>query len=251
MTIAGIRVPAMASLVLWAVLWEIVGHAELTILIPPISTILVRLVEIASTESFWDAMAITARAFLWGTGISILAGVPIGLLMGRSLLLDRMLLPWVNTFISAPLSALVPVIMALFGFGETTIVLTVVLFAIWIVILDARAGAHAISPSLVEMARVYGATPLQAFTKIYVWSALPEILTGIRLGSLRAVKGVIIGQLLVSVVGFGRLFEIYSSNFLMEHMWALLVLLFALAFLIDAALGAVERRIDYFASSRQ
>jgi NitT/TauT family transport system permease protein len=145
---------------------------------------------------------------------------------------------------------MVPVIMALFGFGETTIVLTVILFAIWIVILDARAGARAISPSLVEMAAAFGATRWQAFSKIYLWAALPEILTGIRLGLIRAVKGVIIGQLLVSVVGFGHMFEIYSSNFLMEHMWALLLVLFALAFLIDALLAWLERRIEYFAASR-
>ncbi|MEJ1160110.1 ABC transporter permease [Prosthecomicrobium sp. N25] len=251
MTIRGIRIPMMASLLIWALLWEVVGRAEVTILIPPLSATLVRLVEIAGTETFWDALAITARTFALGSAVAILVGVPVGILMGRLPLVDRMLLPWVNTFISAPLSALVPVIMAIFGFGETTIVLTVVLFAIWIVILDARAGTEAISPSLVEMARVYGATRWQAFSKIYVQSALPEILTGIRLGLLRAVKGVIIGQLLVSVVGFGHLFEIYSSNFLMEHMWALLVVLFGLAFALDAVLGAVERRVDHFASSRQ
>ncbi len=250
MEIKGHRIPAMASLLVWAAVWEIVGRLGLTILIPPLSSTLEKLVEIAANGSFWDAMAVTMRTFLWGSAIAILAGVPLGILMGRSVILDRMLLPWVNTFISAPLSALVPVIMALFGFGETTIILTVVIFAIWIIILDARGGALSISPSLVEMARVYGASCWQAFAKIYVWSALPEILTGIRLGLLRAVKGVIIGQLLVSVAGFGRLFEIYSSNFLMEHMWALLIVLFALAFLIDTAFGLIERRVDHFASSR-
>jgi NitT/TauT family transport system permease protein len=250
MKIHGIRIPAMASLILWALLWEIVGRLGLSILLPPLSTTLGKLVEIMGNASFWDAMAITMRTFLWGSAIAILVGVPIGILMGRSVVLDRMLLPFVNTFISAPLTALVPVIMALFGFGETTIILTVVLFAIWIIILDARAGAHAISTSLVEMARVYGASRWQAFRKIYVWSALPEILTGMRLGLLRAVKGVIIGQLLVSVVGFGRLFEIYSSNFLMEHMWALLIVLFSLAFLIDMTFGFIEKKVEYFASSR-
>lgn len=250
MLIGGWRIPAMASLLVWAVLWEIVGQAGLTILIPPLSATFVRLFEIAGTESFWDAVVITGRTYATGSLFAILVGVPLGILMGRIVILDRLLLPWVNTFISAPLSALVPVIMAIFGFGETTIVLTVVLFAIWIIILDARAGTQSISPSLVEMARVYGATRWQAFTKIYVLSALPEILTGIRLGLLRAVKGVIIGQLLVSVVGFGRLFEIYSSNFLMEHMWAMLIVLFGLAFLLDTLLGAIERRVEYFAGSR-
>ena len=49
---------------------------------------------------------------------------------------------------------------------------------------------------------------------------------------------------------FGHMFEIYASNFLMEHMWALLVVLFVLAFLIAACLAYVERKVEYFASSR-
>ncbi|MFZ1106343.1 MAG: ABC transporter permease subunit [Hyphomicrobiaceae bacterium] len=250
MQLFGRRIPAAASLLVWAVAWEIVGRAGLTALFPPLSSVAAKLGEIVALPSFWDALALTARAYLIGTAIAIAAGVPIGLVMGRSKIADGLLLPWVSTFTSAPLTAIVPVIMALFGFGETTIVLTVVLFAIWIVILDARVGARSISPSLAEMAAAFGASRWQAFAKVYLWAALPEILTGIRLGLIRAVKGVIIGQLLVSVVGFGHLFEIYSSNFLMEHMWALLLVLFALAFLIDAALGYLERKVEYFASSR-
>jgi NitT/TauT family transport system permease protein len=129
-------------------------------------------------------------------------------------------------------------------------VLTVVLFAIWIVVLDARAGVRNITPSLVEMARSFGANRFQAFSKIFIWAALPEILAGIRLGLIRAVKGVVIGQLLVSIVGFGRLFEIYSSRFLMEHFWALLFVLFAFAFAINEMLAWLERRFEYFAASR-
>jgi NitT/TauT family transport system permease protein len=131
-----------------------------------------------------------------------------------------------------------------------TIVLTVVLFAIWIIVLNARAGVRGISPSLVEMAASFGANPWQAFAKIYLWAALPEIVTGIRLGLIRAVKGVVIGQLLVSVVGFGTLFEIYSSHFLMEHFWALLVVLFAFAFAINELCAFAERKVEYYASSR-
>ena len=170
--------------------------------------------------------------------------------MGRSVIADRLLLPWVNLFLSAPLSALVPVIMVLFGLGETTIILTIVLFAIWIIVLNSRAGVRSISPSLVEMARSFGANAFQGFAKIYVWAALPEILTGVRLGMIRAVKGVVIGQLLVSVVGFGTLFEIYSSHFLMEHFWALILILFAFAFLINEVLASLERKVDYYAASR-
>lgn len=250
MQIFGYRIPNAVSLLLWASVWEIVGQAEITILLPPLSSALGRLLEIVPTETFLGALGITLQAYLLGVGISIVIGVPLGIIMGRSAFVDKLILPWVSLFVSAPLTALVPVIMVLFGFGETTIVLTVVLFAIWIIILDARAGSRGISRSLTEMARSYGATRWQAFTKIYLWAALPEILSGIRLGVIRAVKGVVIGQLLVSIVGFGRLFELYSSRFLMEHFWALLFVLFAFAFAINEVLAWLERKVDYYAASR-
>jgi len=250
MKLFGIKLPMMASLIVWGVIWEIIGRLELSILLPPLSHVLIRMFEVIPTVTFFKAFWITIKCFLIGTGISIVAGIPVGVLMGRSVVADRMLLPWVNMFLSAPLTALVPVLMTLFGFGEKTIILTTLMFAIWIIVLDARAGVKGISESLVEMAQSYGANGWQAFTKIYVWAALPEILAGIRLGAIRAIKGVIIGQLLVSIVGFGRLFELYSSNFLMEHMWALLLVLFFFAFLIAEGMGKIERRLSYYAASR-
>lgn len=250
MVIAGHRIPLFAALIVWAVLWEALGRTEAGLILPPLSRIVVRVAEIVPTPSFGAALWITARAFVLGNLIAIGAGIPIGILMGRSVLADRLLLPWVNLFLSAPLSALVPVIMVLAGIGEQTVVLTVVLFAVWIIVLNARAGVRAISPSLVEMAHCFGANLWQEFALIYVRAALPEILTGIRLGMIRAVKGVVIGQLLVSVVGFGTLFEIYSSHFLMEHLWALVLVIFAFAFALNEMLAWCERQVAYYASSR-
>lgn len=250
MVINGVRIPMAASLLIWAVLWEIVGQLDITILLPPLSSVLRRMVEIVPTAGFLKALWITAYAFVIGNVIAILIGVPLGILMGRSVIADRIFLPWVNLFLSAPLSALVPVIMVLFGLGQTTIILTVVLFAVWIIVLDARAGVRSISPSLVEMARSFGASDWQAFSRIYLWAALPEILAGVRLGVIRAVKGVIIGQMLVTIVGFGELFTRYMRRFAMEDFWAALLVLFAFAFLLAETLGWLERRVEYYAASR-
>lgn len=250
MTIAGYRLPLFSSLFLWAIIWELVGHTEAKLILPPLSAIFVRIVEIAPTDSFINALAITGKSFFIGNAIAIGFGVPLGVLMGRSRFADNLLLPWVNVFLSAPLSAMVPVIMVLAGIGEATIVLTVVLFSIWIVMLNARAGVKNINQSLIEMGQSFGATLYQSFFKIYIWAALPEIVAGIRLGLIRAVKGVIIGQLLISVVGFGTLFDIYLSHFLMEHFWAVVLIIFAFAFAINEALAFAERSVRYYAASR-
>lgn len=250
MKLFGYTLPGMSSLILWGLLWELVGQSGMTFFIPPLSEVLATLVEIIGTDAFLKALGETAYAFIVGVFFAVSIGIPVGILMGKSRLLDELLLPWVNMFLSAPLTALVPVLMVLFGFGMKSIIITTALFAIWIIILNARAGVMQINRSLVDMARSFGASPWDAFYKVYFWAALPEILGGVRIGVIRAVKGVIIGQLLISIVGFGALFELYSTNFLMAHFWAVLIVLFAMAFTIAEFFGYLERRVAFYASTR-
>lgn len=250
MRIYGYRLPGMSSLLIWGLLWEVIGQIDLTFFVPPLSEVLATLFQVIQTAAFQKALWETGYAFGAGVFFAISIGIPTGILMGKNRLLDELLLPWVNVFLSAPLTALVPVLMVLFGFGMKSIIITTTLFAIWIIILNSRAGVRQINRSLVEMAKSFGASPMDAFLKIYFWAALPEILSGVRIGIIRAVKGVIIGQLLISIVGFGALFELYSSNFLMSHFWAVLIVLFAMAFTISEFLAYLERRVSYYAAKR-
>ncbi len=100
------------------------------------------------------------------------------------------------------------------------------------------------------MARSFGARRRQIYTKVLILSALPEILAGLRLGAIRGVKGVVIGQLLVAIIGVGELFELYSQHFLMEEFWALVVVVFLFAFAVSEGIAALERRVEYYASTR-
>lgn len=251
MTLYGYRVPAMASLLVWGVLWEIVGRAGIIFILPPLSEVLVAAVDLVGQPSWQSATVTTLRAFVFGMALAIGFGVPLGVLMGRVRIADDLLGMWVNIFSSAPLSALVPVLMILFGFGERTIVAAVFLFAIWIIVLDTRAGVRHIAPSLIEMAHSYGASRPALYGKVILWAALPEILAGIRLGLIRGVKGVVIGQLLVSIVGYGALFETFSRNFRMSQFWALTVILFGFALLVAALIERAEASIDYYAGARE
>ncbi|WP_134679182.1 ABC transporter permease [Paracoccus ravus] len=250
MTVFGFRIPMMASLLVWALLWEIVGQLDLIFLIPPMSSIFSAGLGLVQTASWQNATWITVKSFVIGMSLAIAIGVPLGVLMGRFRIIDNICGLWVNMFVSAPLSALVPVLMILFGMGETTIVVTVFLFAVWIIVLDARAGVMQVPQSLIEMARSYGASRGVILRKIILLSALPEILAGIRIGLIRGVKGVVIGQILVAVIGYGELFELYSRSFDMERFWALTIVLFAAAMLLSAIVERAEKRIEYYAGAR-
>jgi NitT/TauT family transport system permease protein len=129
-------------------------------------------------------------------------------------------------------------------------IVTVFVFSVWVIALDTQVGVERVSPSLVEMGRSFGASKPDLYLKILFFAALPELLAGIRLGLIRGLKGVIIGQLLIAVVGMGYLFELYSRSFLMPEFWALLIVLFASAFLASEAVAYFERKVSFYATAR-
>jgi NitT/TauT family transport system permease protein len=250
MTLFGIRVPMFFSLVVWFLAWEIIGHAKLSTLVPPFSRVIAAAMTIVPTDKFSAAVAISLRSFALGMALALVVGIPLGVLMARAATLGRILGMWVNIFVSAPISALVPILMAVIGIGETTVVVTVFLFAVFVIVMDTQVGIKQADRSLVEMARCFGARPYQLYTKVLLLSALPEILAGVRLGVIRGVKGVVIGQLLVAILGVGELFELYSQNFLMEEFWALVIIVFMFALVVSEAVAFLERRVEYYAGSR-
>ena len=250
MILFGKRIPILFSLVIWFVVWELIGQAKLSMLIPPFSRVVAAGITILPTEKFSAAVSISLRSFAIGMAFALVIGIPTGVLMARVENLGKILGMWVNIFVSAPISALVPILMAVIGIGETTVVFTVFLFAVFVIILDTQVGIKQADRSLVEMARSFGAQRHQIYTKVLLLSALPEILAGLRLGAIRGVKGVVIGQLLIAIIGVGELFELYSRNFLMEEFWALVIVVFIFAFAVSEAIAFLERRVEYYASAR-
>jgi NitT/TauT family transport system permease protein len=250
MELRGHRIPMAFSLLVWFVLWEVVGRLELVSLIPPFTHVLAALVEVVPSPTFIEAASITLQAFVIGMALSFVVGIGVGILMGTSRAVGSLMGMWVNIFESSPLTAVVPALMALLGFGLPTMVVTVFLFSVWVIALDTQVGVERVNPSLVEMGRSFGASKRVLYWQIVLRAALPELLAGIRLGIIRGLKGVIIGQLLIAVIGVGYLFELYSRNFLMPEFWALLIVLFTFAFIASEAVAYFERKVSLYASSR-
>jgi NitT/TauT family transport system permease protein len=248
--IRGYRIPMAFSLVVWCVLWEIIGRLDLISLIPPFTDVVGALFVVIPSADFVEAATITLQAFAIGMGLSLIAGISVGVLMGRIPAVGNLMGMWVNIFESSPLTAIVPALMAILGFGLPTMIVTVFLFSVWVIALDTQVGVERVNPSLIEMGRSFGASNRALFTKVVFFAALPELLAGIRLGLIRGVKGVIIGQLLIAVVGVGYLFELYSRNFLMAEFWALLIIMFGFAFIASEAVAYFERKVAFYATSR-
>lgn len=250
MTVRGYRIPMAFSLLVWCALWEVIGRLEMVSLIPPFTEVLRALPAVGSSARFGEAALITLQAFGIGMVLALVIGIGVGFLMGRIAAVGQLMGMWVNIFESSPLTAIVPALMALLGFGLPTMIVTVFLFSVWVIALDTQVGVERVSPSLVEMGKSFGASNRALYAKIVFFAALPELLAGIRLGLIRGLKGVIIGQLLIAVVGMGYLFELYSRSFLMQEFWALLILVFGFAFVASEIISYFERKVSFYATSR-
>ena len=140
--------------------------------------------------------------------------------------------------------------MPIFGIADATVIATVILFSIWVVIIDTQAGITHVKDSLVEMGRNFGCSRWKIIIWIIIPAAMPEIITGVRLSVVRAVKGVIVGQIVIALIGFGGLFNTYLSYFLMERFWALIIVVFVMSFTIIGLVELLERRIAFYARAR-
>ncbi len=225
------------------VVWEVVGRLELSLFVPPLDAVVRAWVADAASGRLWRAARTSLDALAAGYGLAVATGVPLGLLMGRSRPVQYVADLYVNTLMSAPLSALVPVLIAIFGIRETVVTATVFLFAVFVIVVNARAGVQLLDRSLVEMARAFGASEWVVFRKIVLWAALPSIMVGLRLGALQAVKGMVVGEILIAVTGLGERLIYYGNTFLIPHLYAVILTVLLLAVGASQLILAVDRLV--------
>lgn len=116
-----------------------------------------------------------------GIAISLLVGVPLGFLMGYFERVDRLLSPLVYFTYPVPKLALLPVVMLIFGLGETSKLIMIVLIVIFQIIISARDAVKGIPPEIYRSLQSLGATRLQMLGEIILPASLSEVLTSTRL----------------------------------------------------------------------
>ena len=244
--LGGRKVPELLTVIFGIALWEIIGRLDITFLLPPFSSIAAAWAEIVVGNRFVPALLLSAQTFLIGEGLAIGAGLLLGVLMGRYRAVEYFFDIWINLFMAAPISALVPIIMAVAGIGNATIVISIFLFSFFVIVVDTMAGVKQVNQTLIEMGKSFSANEFQLMTKIVLRAAMPEILTGIRLGVVRGIKGMIVGQMLISLVGFGYLITTYSYAFCMAKLYAIVLTVLVLSMLLSGLVGLLERRLVFW-----
>ena len=237
------RAPWALSLAPPLAAWEALGRLFPRLPIPPPSAVLAALWGLLRSGLLGQHAARTLLHLALGFVLAVAAGLVVGVLMGRSRPAEYLLDLYLNLFLAAPLAALVPLLILLFGLRATSIVATVFLFAFFVVAVNTYTGVRDADPRLVEMARAFGAPEGLLLRRVILPEALPLILAGIRQAVGRAFNGVILGEMLVSLVGIGGLLMQFGMQFRIDAVLAIVAVIVGASALAIGGLQRLERRL--------
>ena len=226
-----------------AILWEAVGRAMDSSLIPPLTQIGAAWWKLLSSGKLLANLSMSLTTLAIGFCLAAFIGVVLGLLMGRFRAIEHFLDLYVNALMSAPTTAFVPVLILWFGLGMESRIAVVFLFAIFVIIINTMTGVKQVDTVLMEMARSFGAREREIFFKIMLPAALPAIMAGLRLGMGRAVKGMVTAEMLLTLTGIGAMIMQYGSSFATDSLFAVILTILMVALVAMKAVQWIDRRL--------
>jgi ABC-type nitrate/sulfonate/bicarbonate transport system permease component len=197
------RLLQVSLVVVVLAVWQYIGMKEGDFFLAPPTSVAGAAVEVVAEGELWDVIGSTLFGIVIGFAIAAVIGVAIGTLMGTSKSASTALNPVVSAGYVVPEAAIVPLLIIWFGLGMEPRVISVVLFAVFEIIVSTYAGVRNVDRVLPEVARSFGASQSQLFRKVTCMAALPYIFSGLRMGAARAVKGMVVAELLFAATGVG------------------------------------------------
>ena len=222
------------------VAWEAGGRATGGAL-PPVSAVTGALVSLYASGEMLGPLAGGLTRLGLGYAAAVAVGVPVGAAMGASDAADATLGTYVAVLFVTSVSSLLPFLILLAGTGLGFHVSVVFLFAVFHVALTVRDGVRSVEPGLLRAGRVFGADGAALVRHVLLPASLPFGLAALRVGFVRAVKGMVVAELWI-YAGFGSLLRSYQQFSRTDAVFAIIVQLMLLAVLGSAVIRAAERR---------
>jgi len=231
------------SLLAGAIIWEVAARGLQFSFLPPFSSVLRAAFELIASGQVTSHLAASLINLGIGYGLAVTGGIALGLLMGRKQWVAYVLEPYVSALLATPKLIFVPLVYALFGLSRGTQIAVVFLSSFFVIAVNSMAGIRSVDRTYVEMARAFGASERQLFWKVLLPGSLPLTMAGVRLGMDHAVKGMIGGEMFITLFGLGALLRRYGDRFDSPRLFAVLLVVVSVALACSAVVREVERRV--------
>ncbi|MFQ2332280.1 taurine ABC transporter permease TauC [Aeromonas dhakensis] len=231
-------------------LWWLVARLGLIspLFLPPPAQVLQQFTTLAGPQGFMDAtlwqhLAASLQRILIALAAATLCGVTVGLAMGLSPTLRGMLDPLIELYRPVPPLAYLPLMVIWFGIGETSKVLLIYLAIFAPVAMATLAGVQGAKQVRLRAARALGANRWQVLWCVIVPGALPDMLTGLRIGLGVGWSTLVAAELIAATRGVGFMVQAAGEFLATDVVLAGILVIALIAFTLELGLRALQRRL--------
>lgn len=240
-----LRVGAIGLFVLSViVVWQLIiliGKYP-SFILPAPREVAIELLNILPTPAFWGHVATTFVEVLGGLSIGAALAIVLGYFIAKSTIVNSLVSPLVVASQAVPIVAIAPLLAMWFGYGLTPKVVTSLLIVFFPILISVVAGIRSVEPNLRDLMRSLQATRWQMFTKLEAPSALPMVLSGLKVGATLAVIGAIVGEFVNSDRGLGFLIKQGNGEYNTTRTFAALIVLIVMALIMYGSVALIERK---------
>jgi NitT/TauT family transport system permease protein len=240
--------PQLSTAAVVMAAWELAATLSDPYWLPSVQSVASSWWDLAGKGAFGVATT-SLRTLGIGLVVVLVLGAAIAGLLAGVRLLDEALSPLINAAMATPIVALVPVFVLVWGYSATTRVVAVVSFALFPLVLQWIAALHDVPAELSEMSHSFGASRLAHARTIVLPAVAPLLLNGARLAVVQAIKGLITAEIIIGVVGIGKLIVTASDTFDMPQLYAVVLTVIAASVVSYVVLSTAENRASRWAEA--
>ncbi|MDB5651231.1 MAG: taurine transporter, partial [Hyphomicrobiales bacterium] len=220
-------------------LWEGLSRSGLFYgeVVPSLLSIVKAMGKLLADRVFWTNLKVTTLEVIASLVVGTALGVTTGIVLGANRFLMRAFEPYIYYLSPTPRIILFPIMIMWFGVGPSSKIALGALSAFFAVALSTAAGMHQIDQILIRVGRSFRASTWQMATKIFLPAMRIPVLNGIRLGLGTAIITVLLAETKLSNQGLGYLIMQIYTRFDMPTLYALLIIVFAIAGVCNALIG--------------
>jgi NitT/TauT family transport system permease protein len=227
-------------------LWEWIAASKLVnpILIGRPSEIFMFLVtELFVTGSLLTDLGWTIAGVFLAFSLGSIAGVLVGLIFAINPFLEKLFDPLMTALNATPRIALAPLFLIWFGLGIGSKVALGFSLTFFVVLSSTIAGARSVNTDHVTLGRTLGASGLQIFLKFTLPNAVPVMFSGLRLGLVVALLGVVGGEVIAAEHGLGQTLSLLAANFRTSGVFGVIILLASIGVAVTGFMDILETRL--------
>ena len=226
--------------------WQAISNSGLFYkdVVPSIVEISVAIFNEIIDSGFYHDLGITLAEHMVGFTVGSLFAIAVGISLGANPFLRRAVEPYINGIGSTPKIVFLPILFLMFGTGIESKMAKGALSAFFPVVFSTTLGMVLINPVLLRVGESFNLTHWQMVAKIYMPAMVNPIITGLRLGMAITVIGILVAEIKFSNGGLGYRLSNYYDQFQIAPMYAVIILIFALAALANVGMTRLQNRVN-------